>query len=114
MRRAGVDPAGVAFPGLPYYYHQCMNTDLPAQRIPVDAISARAGKAHFGRMLVTAIAACFLAIGWGIGRFFHALGWIAGRIFRGCVFCGTAVAIGFEMGAKLAPKEQEQPEPPPQ
>jgi hypothetical protein len=112
VRRAGVDPASAASPGLPYY--QCMNTDAPTQRIPVDTLHARADNANPGRMLVTVIAACFLAIGWGIGRFFHALGWVAGRVFRGCVFCGTAIAIGFELGAKLAPREPEkQPEPSP-
>jgi hypothetical protein len=83
------------------------------ERIPVDDLATRARAARISRIVVTVIAACFLAIGWAIGRFFRILGWVSGAVFRGCVFCGLAVAEGFELGAKLAPKPpEEQPRQP--
>lgn len=59
------------------------------ERLPVDEITAQAREVHFGRVLLTAIAAVFFALGWLIARAFFCVAW-----------CGTAVRLGWQAGRR--------------
>ena len=56
-------------------------------RVPVEQITADAREVHFGRALVTAVAAIFFAIGW-----------ITGRSLFAAKFCALAVRYGYREG----------------
>lgn len=53
-------------------------------RVPVDDITEQARQVHFGRVLLTVLAAVFFAIGW-----------LAGAVFMAIAWCGTAVKVGW-------------------
>lgn len=72
-----------------------------ADRIPVDNLSERSRKARPGRVLMTAVAAIGVAIGWAVGVFFRSLGWLAGRTWMILAFFAETVVYGFREGAGL-------------
>jgi hypothetical protein len=59
-----------------------------AERVQVDAITRQARDIRAGRVLLTAVAAVFFALGWTVGR-----------LFLGVVWCGVAVKVGYQAGA---------------
>ena len=60
-------------------------------RIPVDDITAQAREVHFGRVLLTVIAAVFWSIGWVTAKAFLAVAW-----------CAVAVRQGWREGRQAA------------
>jgi uncharacterized membrane protein YciS (DUF1049 family) len=58
------------------------------QRLPVDEITRQASDIRVGRVLLTALAAVFFAIGWTVAR-----------VFLGVVWCAVAVKVGWQAGA---------------
>lgn len=58
-------------------------------QLPLDEITAQAREVHFGRALLTVIAAVFFAIGWVVARSFFCVAW-----------CGTAVRLGWVAGRR--------------
>lgn len=82
-------------------------------RLPVDAITERAARIRFGRVVLTVLAAIGTSIGWLIGRFFRAIGWTAGLAWRTGTFFVTAIIIGFLDGARIPPPVAAPQGPPP-
>ena len=60
---------------------------MTTAQLPLDEITAQAREVHFGRALLTVIAAVFYALGWAAGRFFFAAAW-----------SWTAVRLGWQAG----------------
>ena len=59
------------------------------ERLPVEEITAQARDVHFGRTLLTVIAAVFYGLGWAVARGFFCVAW-----------CGTAVKLGWQAGRR--------------
>ena len=55
--------------------------------LPVDEITAQAREVHFGRTVLTLVAAVFFGLGWVVARAFFCVAW-----------CGTAVRLGWQAG----------------
>ena len=58
-------------------------------QLPLDEITAQAREVHFGRAILTVIAAVFFAVGWVAARGFFAVAW-----------CGMAVKLGWQAGRR--------------
>jgi hypothetical protein len=62
-------------------------------RVPLDAIRARADSIQFGRLLLTLVVGIFWVIGW-----------IARKLFRGLAYLAAAVQVGWrEAGPTTTP-----------
>jgi hypothetical protein len=64
---------------------QLMDTDR------LDRINREAREVHFGRVLLTVIAAVLFGVGWIVAKTFTV-------VWLGCAWSATAVRIGFEAG----------------
>ena len=76
--------------------------------IPVGEIAGRARQVRPGRVLLTAVSAAGVAIGWCIARFFRSAGWLAGRTWAVSwivlAYFAETVIYGYREGAGLPQK----------
>jgi hypothetical protein len=69
--------------------------EMAFETIPLDRITVEAREIHFGRTLLTVIAALLYGIGWTLAKTFTVLWFTAAWI-------ATAVKVGWQEGRKTA------------
>lgn len=64
-------------------------------RVPVDRITTQARDVHFGRTILTIIAAVFFG-----------LGWVVAKVWLGIVWCAVAVKVGWLEARRPAQRDE--------